>query len=125
MMHFCLIILRGIIPIVYETFQLVYTLHYQIIIGLFTKCSCRDNDAIVKQLSIPSPKTSDLYFLMRFPQTFWEQFKSCLWKQCLSHWRSPSYNLVRIVVVALCSLLFGALYWQQGNIAHMYVRLLI
>ncbi|RCV33002.1 hypothetical protein SETIT_7G048300v2 [Setaria italica] len=82
----------------------------------------KDNDAIVKQLSIPSPKTSDLHFLMRFPQTFWEQFKACLWKQCLSHWRSPSYNLVRIVIVALCSLLFGALYWQQGNIAHINDR---
>lgn len=74
---------------------------------------------MVKQLSIPSPETSDLRFPTQFPQKFWEQFKACLWKQCLSHWRTPSYNLVRIVFVALSCLLFGALYWQQGNIDHI------
>ncbi|CAL5017868.1 unnamed protein product [Urochloa decumbens] len=79
----------------------------------------RDNDAMVKHLNKPSPETSDLHFLTQFPQKFWEQFKACLWKQCLSHWRSPSYNLLRIVFVALCCLLFGALYWQQGNIDHI------
>ncbi|KAF8688234.1 hypothetical protein HU200_042359 [Digitaria exilis] len=79
----------------------------------------KENDAMVKQLMIPSPETSDLHFLTQFPQKFWEQFKACLWKQCLSHWRSPSYNLVRIVFVALSCLLFGVLYWQQGNIEHI------
>jgi len=82
----------------------------------------KDNDVIVKQLSIPSPETSDLHFVTQFPQKFLEQFKACLWKQCLSHWRSPSYNLVRILIVALSSLIFGVLYWQQGNIDHINNR---
>ncbi|TVU13509.1 hypothetical protein EJB05_40569, partial [Eragrostis curvula] len=75
-----------------------------------------DNEAIVKQLSIPPPGMADLHFRTQFPQKFGEQFKACLWKQCLSHWRTPSYNLARIVYVALSSILFGVMYWQKGNI---------
>ncbi|XP_062203923.1 ABC transporter G family member 41-like isoform X2 [Phragmites australis] len=77
---------------------------------------CKDKDTLVKRLSIPPPGISDLYFPTRYPQKFWEQFKACLWKQCLSYWRTPSYNLVRIMFITVCCIAFGALYWQQGNI---------
>ncbi|XP_034604276.2 ABC transporter G family member 41 isoform X1 [Setaria viridis] len=76
----------------------------------------KDNDEMVKQLSVPSPGTRDLHFKAQFPQKFMDQFKACLLKQFLSHWRTPSYNLVRIVFTALSCLMFGALYWQKGNI---------
>ncbi|VAI16419.1 unnamed protein product [Triticum turgidum subsp. durum] len=56
---------------------------------------CKDKDMLVKRLSMPVPGTSDLHFPTQFPQKFWEQFKACLWKQCLSYWRTPSYNLGR------------------------------
>ncbi|VAI30388.1 unnamed protein product [Triticum turgidum subsp. durum] len=56
---------------------------------------CKDKDMLVKRLSMPVPGTSDLHFPTQFPQKFREQFKACLWKQCLSYWRTPSYNLGR------------------------------
>ncbi|EMS57423.1 Pleiotropic drug resistance protein 3 [Triticum urartu] len=56
---------------------------------------CKDKDMLVKRLSVPVPGTSDLHFPTQFPQKFREQFKACLWKQCLSYWRTPSYNLGR------------------------------
>uniref|UniRef100_A0A0D9XN10 ABC transporter domain-containing protein n=1 Tax=Leersia perrieri TaxID=77586 RepID=A0A0D9XN10_9ORYZ len=78
-----------------------------------------DKDTLVKSLSKPALGMSDLHFQTRFPQKFAEQLKACLWKQCLSYWRSPSYNLVRIVFIAISCLVFGALFWQQGDINHI------
>jgi hypothetical protein len=80
---------------------------------------CKDKDMLVKRLSIPAPGTSDLHFPTQFPQKFREQFKACLWKQSLSYWRTPSYNLVRMVFITVISIFFGVLYWQQGNINHI------
>ncbi|XP_037440593.1 ABC transporter G family member 41-like [Triticum dicoccoides] len=80
---------------------------------------CKDKDMVVKRLSVPVPGTTDLHFATRFPQKFQEQFKACLWKQCLSYWRTPSYNLVRFVFITLSCIFFGALFWQQGNINHI------
>ncbi|TVU26737.1 hypothetical protein EJB05_29297, partial [Eragrostis curvula] len=80
---------------------------------------CKDNDTLVRRLSVPPPGTSDLIFPTRYPQGFWEQFKACLWKQSWSYWRSPSYNLVRLVFMTFSYIAFGAIYWQQGNIKHI------
>jgi hypothetical protein len=70
---------------------------------------------LVKQLSSPTPGSKELHFPTRFPQNGWEQLKACLWKQNLSYWRSPSYNLVRIAFMSSGASLFGLLYWQQGK----------
>ncbi|KAJ1267717.1 hypothetical protein BS78_07G078800 [Paspalum vaginatum] len=77
---------------------------------------CKDMDALVKSLSVPPLGTRNLDFPTRFPRKFWEQFKACLWKQCLSYWRTPSYNLVRIMFITVSSIVFGSLFWKQGNI---------
>ncbi|XP_047315156.1 pleiotropic drug resistance protein 3-like [Impatiens glandulifera] len=78
----------------------------------------KDNTELVKTLSIPSPNSKDLHFPTRFSQNGWGQFKSCLWKQYLSYWRSPSYNLNRSLYLVFASLLLGALYWGQGRKIH-------
>ncbi|KAK0606639.1 hypothetical protein LWI29_001896 [Acer saccharum] len=75
----------------------------------------QENKEQVKRLSSPSPNSNDLHFPTRFPQNGWEQFKACLWKQHLSYWRSPSYNLIRIIFIAALSVLYGILFWQQGT----------
>uniref|UniRef100_A0A0E0CLF2 ABC transporter domain-containing protein n=1 Tax=Oryza meridionalis TaxID=40149 RepID=A0A0E0CLF2_9ORYZ len=80
---------------------------------------CKDKDALVKNLSKPALGTSDLHFPTRFPQKFGEQLKACIWKQCLSYWRSPSYNLVRIVFITISCIVFGVLFWKQGDINHI------
>nr|TKR74333.1 pleiotropic drug resistance protein 3-like isoform X1 [Populus alba] len=74
-----------------------------------------ENKELVKQLSSPTPGSKDLHFPTCFPQNGWEQLKACLWKQHLSYWRSPSYNLLRIVFMSFGALLFGLLFWQKGN----------
>ncbi|KAH9779207.1 hypothetical protein WN944_014373 [Citrus x changshan-huyou] len=75
----------------------------------------QENKELGKQLSSPSPGSKDLHFPTHFPQNGWEQFKACLWKQNLSYWRNPSYNLRRIVFTCAMSLLYGILFWQQGK----------
>ncbi|XP_076900742.1 pleiotropic drug resistance protein 3-like isoform X4 [Bidens hawaiensis] len=76
------------------------------------------NKELVKTLSKPPPGSKDLYFPTRFPQNGWGQFKACLWKQHLSYWRSPSYNLMRSMYMLFASFMFGLLFWDQGEKIH-------
>ncbi|KAM3693822.1 hypothetical protein ACJW31_07G013300 [Castanea mollissima] len=73
------------------------------------------NKELVRQLSSPPAGSRDLYFSTIFSQNGWGQFKSCLWKQHLAYWRSPAYNLMRIVFALISALIFGVLYWNQGK----------
>jgi hypothetical protein len=76
---------------------------------------CRENRKLVEQLSSKTPGSKDLHFPTQFSQNGWEQLKACLWKQNLSYWRSPPYNLLRISFISSGALLFGLLFWQQGK----------
>ncbi|KAF3336209.1 pleiotropic drug resistance protein 3-like protein [Carex littledalei] len=70
---------------------------------------------MVKQLSTPPPGSSDLRFKTRYTQKFWVQFKACLWKQSLSYWRSPHYNMARIMFMFLSSVMLALLFWKHGG----------
>ncbi|XP_059437806.1 pleiotropic drug resistance protein 3-like [Corylus avellana] len=74
-----------------------------------------NNKELVRQLSTPPHGSRDLHFPTRFSQNGWGQIKSCLWKQHLSYWRNPAYNLMRIMHSFVTALIFGALYWNQGK----------
>ncbi|KAB5569567.1 hypothetical protein DKX38_003360 [Salix brachista] len=73
------------------------------------------NEDLVTRLGLPEQGSKELHFSTRFPQNAWQQFKACLWKQELSYWRSPKYNLVRLIFIIVSSLMFGALLWQKGQ----------
>ncbi|CAN6460430.1 unnamed protein product [Victoria cruziana] len=75
----------------------------------------QESKELVKQLSTPSPGSNDLNFQTMFSQNWWGQFSACLWKQYLSYWRSPSYNLVRLTYITITSVIVGVLFWQQGQ----------
>ncbi|XWS08431.1 hypothetical protein CRYUN_Cryun40dG0002000 [Craigia yunnanensis] len=70
---------------------------------------------LVRQLSEPQPGSRELHFSTRFSHRRWVQFKACLWKQHLSYWRSPEYNLARFIFILVSSLLFGAVFWQKAK----------
>ncbi|EFJ05502.1 hypothetical protein SELMODRAFT_137082 [Selaginella moellendorffii] len=72
------------------------------------------NIALVKELSSPAPGASDLYFPTKYSQPFLTQFRSCLWKQNLTYWRSPDYNCVRLCFTLFSALLFGTIFWKFG-----------
>ncbi|XP_071697291.1 pleiotropic drug resistance protein 3-like isoform X2 [Rutidosis leptorrhynchoides] len=76
------------------------------------------NKELVKTLSKPPTGSKDLYFPTRFPQNGWGQFKACLWKQYLSYWRSPSYNLMRSLHMVFSACIFAILFWNQGRKVH-------
>ncbi|KAI3463305.1 hypothetical protein Pfo_019968 [Paulownia fortunei] len=73
------------------------------------------NKALVKELSTPAPGAKDLYFNTQYSQSTWGQFKSCLWKQWWTYWRSPDYNLVRYFFTLACALLVGTIFWRVGT----------
>ncbi|KAG5572715.1 hypothetical protein H5410_062481 [Solanum commersonii] len=45
----------------------------------------------------------------------WGQFKSCLWKEWWTHWRSPNYNLVRFFFSLAAALMVGTIFWKVGS----------
>ncbi|CAA2946671.1 ABC transporter G family member 29-like [Olea europaea subsp. europaea] len=75
----------------------------------------QQNKAIVRELSVPPEGAEDLLFPTQYSQSTWEQFKSCLWKQWWTYWRSPDYNLVRYFFTLAAGLVLGTIFWQIGN----------
>uniref|UniRef100_A0A1D1YG49 Pleiotropic drug resistance protein 12 n=3 Tax=Anthurium amnicola TaxID=1678845 RepID=A0A1D1YG49_9ARAE len=73
------------------------------------------NKALVKDLSIPPPGSTDLWFPTQYSQSTYGQFKSCLWKQWWTYWRSPDYNLVRFFFTLACALMLGSIFWKIGK----------
>ncbi|XP_014516313.1 ABC transporter G family member 36 [Vigna radiata var. radiata] len=73
------------------------------------------NKALVKELSTPPPGTTDLYFPTKYSQSSLGQFKSCFWKQWLTYWRSPDYNLVRFFFTLASALMIGTIFWRIGR----------
>ncbi|AET01511.2 drug resistance transporter-like ABC domain protein [Medicago truncatula] len=71
--------------------------------------------ALVKELSTPPPGSSDLFFATKYSQSTFGQFTSCLWKQWLTYWRSPDYNLVRYFFSLACALMIGTVFWKVGE----------
>ncbi|GAB2293477.1 transcription factor [Dionaea muscipula] len=80
-----------------------------------TSSSCRENKALVERLSEPQPGAKDLYFSTQYTQSTWGQFKSCLWKQWWTYWRSPDYNLVRYFFTLAAGLIVGTIFWEVGT----------
>ncbi|KAK6235982.1 hypothetical protein SCA6_011319 [Theobroma cacao] len=73
------------------------------------------NKELVRHLSAPPPDSRDVHFPTRYSQNCWGQFKYCLWKLHLSYWRSPSYNLMRLLHTTVISFTLGTLFWNQGT----------
>ncbi|KAK7261778.1 hypothetical protein RIF29_28097 [Crotalaria pallida] len=73
------------------------------------------NKALVKELSVPPPGAKDLYFPSQYSQPMFGQLKSLLWKQNLTYWRCPDYNLVRYFFTLLVSLVVGSVFWKVGT----------
>ncbi|PUZ75756.1 hypothetical protein GQ55_1G232600 [Panicum hallii var. hallii] len=76
----------------------------------------RDTEELVERLSIPIPNSENLCFSHRFPQNGWTQLKACLWKQNITYWRSPEYNLRRIMMPVISALIYGVLFWKRAKI---------
>ncbi|KAI3862926.1 hypothetical protein MKX03_011415 [Papaver bracteatum] len=72
----------------------------------------QQNKTLVKELSTPSSGAKDLYFPSQYSQSTWGQFKSCLWKQWWTYWRSPEYNLAIFFFSLTAALLLGSMFWM-------------
>ncbi|XP_048620263.1 ABC transporter G family member 43-like [Brassica napus] len=75
----------------------------------------KENNIVIEQMRGTSSETQELTSSTRYAQTGWGQFKACLWKQQLSYWRNPSYNLTRIMFMCLTSVICGVLFWQKAK----------
>ncbi|KAE8705821.1 Pleiotropic drug resistance protein 3 [Hibiscus syriacus] len=73
------------------------------------------NRELVENLSNPSSNIKELNFPSKYPQSFYEQFLSCLWKQNLSYWRNPQYTAVKFFYTVVISLMLGTICWKFGS----------
>ncbi|CAL9225463.1 unnamed protein product [Arabidopsis halleri] len=75
----------------------------------------KENNIVIEETRCTSLGSKRLILSSRYAQTGWVQFKACLWKQHLSYWRNPSYNLTRIIFMCFTSMLCGILFWQKAK----------
>ncbi|KAI5057345.1 hypothetical protein GOP47_0027360 [Adiantum capillus-veneris] len=75
----------------------------------------QQNQALIKELSIPIPGSEDLSFTTTYSQPFIQQCMACLWKQHWSYWRNPYYNAVRMLFTTAIALLCGTIFWNLGG----------
>ncbi|KFK38987.1 hypothetical protein AALP_AA3G185300 [Arabis alpina] len=75
----------------------------------------QQNKKLVKELSTPPQGAQDIYFSTQFSQSFLGQFKSCLWKQWITYWRTPDYNLARFFFTLVAALMVGTIFWKVGT----------
>ncbi|CAO2188184.1 unnamed protein product [Urochloa humidicola] len=73
------------------------------------------NKALIKELSQPSPGSSDLHFPTKYARSSITQCMACLWKQNLSYWKNPPYNTVRFFFTTIIALLLGTIFWDLGG----------
>ncbi|KAL0837486.1 hypothetical protein Bca101_089376 [Brassica carinata] len=73
------------------------------------------NKKLVKELSTPPQGEKELYFSTQFSQSLLGQFKSCLWKQWITYWRTPDYNLARFFFTLVAALMVGSIFWKVGT----------
>lgn len=85
---------------------------------------CQRNVALVKQLATPEPETEDLYYPTQYSQPFFEQVRACFWKQWVTYWRSPAYNMARFLFAIISAILFGSIFWNMGRKTSSAVNLL-
>ncbi|KAJ0493069.1 putative ABC transporter, AAA+ ATPase domain, ABC-2 type transporter, ABC-transporter [Helianthus annuus] len=75
----------------------------------------RRNQELIQDLSTPAPGVHDLHFPTKYSQSFFEQCNACLWKQLLSYWRHPQYNVVRFLMTTVIGVMFGIIFWDKGQ----------
>ncbi|XP_074353091.1 pleiotropic drug resistance protein 2-like isoform X2 [Apium graveolens] len=75
----------------------------------------RSNIKLIKELSNGAPGSEDLHFPTQYSQPFITQCKACFWKQYWSYWRHPEYNAIRFLMTIVIGVVFGLIFWGQGQ----------
>ena len=84
--------------------------------GIYANSSLyQRNQELIKELNTPSSDTKDLYFPVKYSQSFLTQYIACCWKQHWSYWRNAQYNAVRFFVTTVIGILFGLIFWDKGQ----------
>ncbi|CAM0943176.1 unnamed protein product [Alopecurus aequalis] len=75
----------------------------------------RENQEIIKELSVPPAGYDDLSFPTKYSQTFYNQCVANFWKQYKSYWKNPPHNAMRYLMTFINGLVFGTVFWQKGT----------
>ncbi|KAG2669386.1 hypothetical protein I3760_14G032400 [Carya illinoinensis] len=65
------------------------------------------NQELIKELSTPSPGSTELYVPTKYSQSFTSQCNACFRKQYWSYWRNPQYNTIHFLLTIVIGIIFG------------------
>ena len=68
-----------------------------------------------QQLAQPQPGAAPVSFASDYARSTRAQLALLLRRNWRTWWRSPSYNLVRLMMTVLIALFFGTVYWARGD----------
>ncbi|XP_024525458.1 ABC transporter G family member 31 [Selaginella moellendorffii] len=72
-------------------------------------------ESLIESLKVPAAGSKALAFSTDYAMDTWGQCRACLWKQHLTYWRNPYYNVVRLFFTFVCALIFGSIFWGVGK----------
>ena len=72
-------------------------------------------DGIISAYHDPKEGAAPLNYGEMQVSTPWQQFRALLGRNFTMYWRSPEYNLTRFAITILVGLIFGSLFWRQGD----------
>jgi ABC-type multidrug transport system permease subunit len=75
----------------------------------------REMDRVIAQHEQPAPGSQPLQLAHLGVAPWNVQFKANFRRFWLQYWRAPEYNLTRLIVTIGVALVFGSLFWDQGN----------
>ncbi|KAG2673155.1 hypothetical protein I3760_13G076600 [Carya illinoinensis] len=75
----------------------------------------REVETSIKRFSIPPAGSEALVFSSTYSQDLFAQFRTCIWKQNLVYWRTPTYNDMRLLFTTISALILGSVFWKIGS----------
>ncbi|KAG7946277.1 hypothetical protein I3843_14G031600 [Carya illinoinensis] len=79
-------------------------LHKSMLTLIYTS---KRNQDLIKELSTPSPGSTELYVPTKYSQSFTSQCNACFRKQYWSYWRNPRYNTIHFLLTIVIGIIFG------------------
>lgn len=71
--------------------------------------------ALVEEHAQPKPGVEDISMEMLMVSRPGIQFRLLLSRDFTVYWRTPAYNVTRLIITILIGLVFGSLFWRKGD----------
>ncbi|KAK9856815.1 hypothetical protein WJX84_004570 [Apatococcus fuscideae] len=75
----------------------------------------RQNMELIENLSQPKEGSAPVHFASRHSLSTWGQYRTCFHKFLQTNWHNPNYNGTRYAITITVALVFGTVFWKDGQ----------